>query len=337
MAQATAVAAWPVPRPALREARAPGARRVRDRRPASPCRPPRAASASSCTRSRRRCTNGELQAVSGLPCTGRDGTPPSPLAAGDTAVRGVVAGFDTGAWSLYSAAGADTSLPYHQLTTGFLAALARQPRRHRRRAPLHALRARAAADRIGRLERLRARQAAAPALAVEGLGGRGLGYGPRGLVMARDLELGRGMKACRSRRRRAGASACASRRAGRRASSPTGAYGRRLPKPAAPARGAGRRPATQAARSAARRGAANCGARRLRLRRPPPFPLPLRLRRPVARHLDTEAVLEPELAGELRDLARLVVEHERDADAAPARRSARRGGRSPRARPGRRS
>ena len=43
------------------------------------------------------------------------------------AVRRVVGGFDTGAWSLYSAAGAETTLSYHQLTTGFLAASAGGP------------------------------------------------------------------------------------------------------------------------------------------------------------------------------------------------------------------
>src|SRR6185295_5822949 len=97
--------------------------------------------------------------------------------------------------------------------------------------------------------------------------------------------------------------------------------GRAAEAAAAPARGGGRPPAAQAAEAAARRGA---GRRRRRGAR--------RLATPVAAAagavaaavavapcLDAEAVVEPELAGELRHLARLVVEHERDADAAGAR------------------
>jgi hypothetical protein len=39
---------------------------------------------------------------------------------GDRAARRAVAGFDTGAWSLYSARGAESTLSYHDLTAGFL-------------------------------------------------------------------------------------------------------------------------------------------------------------------------------------------------------------------------
>src|SRR5215218_11122552 len=72
-------------------------------------------------------------------------------------------------------------------------------------------------------------------------------------------------------------------------------------------------------RASARRGrlAAPAGppARAVRLRAA--VPVPVRGPRPD-RDLDAEPVVEPELRRELRDLARLVVEHERDADAAGA-------------------
>ncbi len=73
--------------------------------------------------------NGELQAVNGLRTAAsltRSARAERLARAGDTAVRRVVAGFDTGAWSLYSAAGEETTLSYHQLTTGFLAASCRR-------------------------------------------------------------------------------------------------------------------------------------------------------------------------------------------------------------------
>jgi D-glucuronyl C5-epimerase C-terminus len=73
-----------------------------------------------------RVLNGDLQAVIGL----RDAAAltHSPLAlrlfrSGDAAARRSVAAFDTGAWSLYSAHGAESTLNYHVLTAGFLAGL----------------------------------------------------------------------------------------------------------------------------------------------------------------------------------------------------------------------
>jgi hypothetical protein len=143
--------------------------------------------------------NGELQAVNGLrTAASLTGSPRATrlARAGDTAVRRVVAGFDTGAWSLYSAAGAETTLSYHQLTTGFLAAscrrtgertycdAARRFTRYEHEPPRIG---------IGRLDRLRARHAVPLRLSLsKGSAVAVRVYGPRGLVMARDLELGRG-------------------------------------------------------------------------------------------------------------------------------------------------
>jgi hypothetical protein len=70
-----------------------------------------------------RVLNGDLQAVLGL----RDAAALTHSARaerlfrrGDRAARRAVAGFDTGAWSLYSARGAESTLNYHVLTAGFL-------------------------------------------------------------------------------------------------------------------------------------------------------------------------------------------------------------------------
>ena len=98
-------------------------------------------------------------------------------ARGDRAARAALGGFDTGAWSLYSAAGGESTLPYHQLTTGILGELCRRTDARGvlpRAAPLRALRARAAADRDRAAARaLGAPQRAAALHALEGLGGAG--------------------------------------------------------------------------------------------------------------------------------------------------------------------
>jgi hypothetical protein len=70
-----------------------------------------------------RVINADLQAVLGLSDTAKFTR--SPIAKrlfrrGDRAARQAVAGFDTGAWSLYSASGAESTLSYHDLTAGFL-------------------------------------------------------------------------------------------------------------------------------------------------------------------------------------------------------------------------
>ena len=143
--------------------------------------------------------NGELQAVNGLRDAAVYGrSPPAArlVAAGDRAARGTLGGFDTGAWSLYSAAGAESTLSYHQLTTRFLVDLCRRTER-----PEYC----DAAQRFARYEREPPRIGIAP---VRGLWARRAAplrfslskgsavqlrvYGPRGVVMSRDLHLGRG-------------------------------------------------------------------------------------------------------------------------------------------------
>jgi D-glucuronyl C5-epimerase-like protein len=70
-----------------------------------------------------RILNGELQAVSGLRDAGvfaRSKAARRLASSGDRAARRALAGFDTGAWSLYSARGREADLNYHRLTTEFL-------------------------------------------------------------------------------------------------------------------------------------------------------------------------------------------------------------------------
>jgi hypothetical protein len=73
-----------------------------------------------------RIINGELQAVSGLRDAGvfaHSRRAKALASAGDRAARRALAGFDTGAWSLYSARGREADLNYHRLTQQFLADL----------------------------------------------------------------------------------------------------------------------------------------------------------------------------------------------------------------------
>src|SRR3954451_5390699 len=70
--------------------------------------------------------NGELQAVSGLRDAGvfaHSRRAKALASEGDRAARRALAGFDTGAWSLYSARGREADLNYHRLTRQFLADL----------------------------------------------------------------------------------------------------------------------------------------------------------------------------------------------------------------------
>ena len=76
--------------------------------------------------------NGELQAVNGLrdaAVLGRSMRAARLVARGDRAARAALGGFDTGAWSLYSSAGAESTLAYHRLTTAILDALCRRTER----------------------------------------------------------------------------------------------------------------------------------------------------------------------------------------------------------------
>ena len=184
--------------------------------------------------------NGELQAINGLrdaAVLGHSRRAARLVARGDRAARAALGGFDTGAWSLYSAAGGESTLPYHQLTTGILGELCRRTEQCRllpRRAPLRALRDRAAADRDRAAARApRAPQHAAALHALEGL--RGAGARVRAARAA-----ARARHAARPRRPRraldaAGARPLPGARLGARARGPAGQDGADGPRAAAEA------------------------------------------------------------------------------------------------------
>ncbi len=76
-----------------------------------------------------RVLNGELQTLIGLRDVARitDSARARRLfARGEPTARRAVRGFDTGAWSLYSADGKESTLGYHRLVAGFLAGLCRR-------------------------------------------------------------------------------------------------------------------------------------------------------------------------------------------------------------------
>jgi len=73
-----------------------------------------------------RILNGDLQAVTGLHDAAallRSRRARRLYRRGERAARATLAGYDTGAWSLYSARGREATLGYHQLQGGFLANL----------------------------------------------------------------------------------------------------------------------------------------------------------------------------------------------------------------------
>ncbi len=76
-----------------------------------------------------RILNGELQTLIGLRDVARisgSGRARRLFERGEPAARRSVRGFDTGAWSLYSAAGRESTLGYHRLVAGFLGGLCRR-------------------------------------------------------------------------------------------------------------------------------------------------------------------------------------------------------------------
>ena len=76
-----------------------------------------------------RILNGELQTLIGLRDVARiSGSAAARrlFSAGEPAARRAVRGFDTGAWSLYSAGGRESTLSYHRLVAGFLGGLCRR-------------------------------------------------------------------------------------------------------------------------------------------------------------------------------------------------------------------
>ena len=76
-----------------------------------------------------RILNGDLQAITGLrdlATLGRSRAARVLYRRGERAARRAVAGFDTGAWSLYSQSGRESTLGYHQLVGSFLGNLCRR-------------------------------------------------------------------------------------------------------------------------------------------------------------------------------------------------------------------
>jgi hypothetical protein len=146
-----------------------------------------------------RVINADLQAVLGLGDTAR--FTHSPIARrlfrrGDRAARKAVAGFDTGAWSLYSASGAESTLSYHDLTAGFLAGLC-----DRLRAKVYC----SAGRRFKRYEKEPTKIAVAPVRKPRAFKPLELDFtlskistvevrvwGTRGLTLSRELQLPRG-------------------------------------------------------------------------------------------------------------------------------------------------
>jgi hypothetical protein len=146
-----------------------------------------------------RILNGELQAVNGLrdaAVLGHSARAAALFRRGNRAARAAIPGFDTGAWSLYSSAGGESTLPYHQLTTTILGELCRRiggpvycGARHRFWRYEHE------PPRIGiaPLQDLWARRLAPLRFTLsKGSTVRVRVYGPRGVVLARDLRLARG-------------------------------------------------------------------------------------------------------------------------------------------------
>lgn len=143
--------------------------------------------------------NGELQAINGLrdaAVLGGSARAALLVRRGDRAARAALGGFDTGAWSLYSSAGAESTLSYHQLTAGILAELC-----HNLGQPAYC----SAGRRFARYEREPPRIGIAP---LQGLWARRAAplhftlskgsavqvrvFGPRGVVLERELQLARG-------------------------------------------------------------------------------------------------------------------------------------------------
>jgi hypothetical protein len=143
--------------------------------------------------------NGELQAVNGLrdaAVLGHSRRAARLVRDGDRAARAALGRFDTGAWSLYSSAGGESTLSYHQLTTGILAELCRRTEEEAYcSAERRFARYETEPPRIGiaPLRRLRARRSAPLHFTLsKGSAVRVRVVGPRGVVLSRAVRLGRG-------------------------------------------------------------------------------------------------------------------------------------------------
>ncbi len=143
--------------------------------------------------------NGELQAINGLrdaAVLGHSERAARLVASGDRAARSALGGFDTGAWSLYSSAGAESTLAYHQLTRNILTELCRRTRSAEYcRAERRFARYETEPPRIGiaPLRGLWAQRSAPLRFTLsKGSAVQVRVSGPRGVVLARDLQLDRG-------------------------------------------------------------------------------------------------------------------------------------------------
>jgi len=143
--------------------------------------------------------NGELQAINGLrdaAVLARSERAARLVALGDRAARATLDGFDTGAWSLYSSAGAESTLAYHQLTRNILTELCRRTERAAYcRAERRFARYETEPPRIGiaPLRGLSARRSAPLRFTLsKGSAVQVRVSGPRGVVLARAMRLARG-------------------------------------------------------------------------------------------------------------------------------------------------
>jgi D-glucuronyl C5-epimerase C-terminus len=143
--------------------------------------------------------NGELQAVNGLgevARLARDRTARRLFRRGELTTRRMVAAADTGAWSLYSAAGREATLSYHQLIAKFLRDMcAGTERRVYCAAARRFSRYEREPTRIGvaPLRRLHARRATTVRFSISKVSAVKVRvFGRRGLAYRRDLELAYG-------------------------------------------------------------------------------------------------------------------------------------------------
>ena len=146
-----------------------------------------------------RILNGDLQAVTGLRDLARLGHSRRArrlFRSGERAARIAVAGFDTGAWSLYSESGRESTLGYHQLVGQFLGNLCVRTRArvycsaHRRFTRYEHEPPRI---RLARLRGLHARRATTVRFTLSKLSTVAVRVsGRRGVSMERDLALTRG-------------------------------------------------------------------------------------------------------------------------------------------------
>jgi hypothetical protein len=146
-----------------------------------------------------RILNGDLQAITGLrdlAVLGRSRAARVLFRRGERAARGAVGGFDTGAWSLYSQNGRESTLSYHRLVGTFLGNLCRRTdtstycAAHRRFARYEREPPRI---RLAQLTRLRAERGTSLRFTLSKLSSvRVRVSGSRGVSMTREMSVSRG-------------------------------------------------------------------------------------------------------------------------------------------------